>query len=154
MKIYIAPNAALPIALVTILAGMPAAALEPKPAAAGAMPGDKTMTCHDILAERASINDTVLASAVRKEQAKKTRNRLFGFAKNLATLAVPGAALLAGGTSSFGNLAAQQAGRAGLDAVDSQNTPNRAAGTTEPSENQKARLTRLEAIATLRQCTA
>lgn len=145
-----------PLILLISLNGTAARADTPAPAKAvpGAMPNDKTMTCEMIAAERTVIGEAVAAKALQKEKSAKLKKGLFGFAKNMATAMVPGAALL-GGNSTLGSLAAQGATQSAAQIMGSAGGAGPApAATAQPTADQAARLTRLDAIAAYRQCAA
>jgi hypothetical protein len=122
-------------------------------AAPGAMPHDKTMTCEMIAGERTAINEAVAAKAVKKEKAAKVKKGLFGFAKGIATAMVPGAAVL-GGNSMIGSLAMQGASQQAAQMINQSGSAPKPVATAEPTAEQQARLTRLDAIGAYRQCAA
>ncbi len=155
MKTALCLAAALPL---IVIGPMTAAQAETKPAATaaapGAMPGDKAMTCEMIASERTGINDAVLATAAKKEKSAKVRKSIFGIAKGMATVMLPGAALLGGG-SPLGSLAMQGASQGAANALaQGGNGAAKPAAAPEPTEEQAARLQRLDSIGAYRQCQA
>ena len=146
---------ALSLPLLVLLPVSTAVAQTKPPApAAGAMPHDKTMTCEMIAGERTAITEAVAKKAEGKAKSAKLKKGLFGFAKNMATAMVPGAALL-GGNSMLGSLAAQGAGQTAMGALSGAGAGSaKPVAAEQPTPEQAARLARLDAIGTYRQCAA
>jgi hypothetical protein len=119
----------------------------------GAMPNDKAMTCEMIAGERAAINEAVASKTLKKEKSAKLKKGLFGFAKGMATVMVPGAALL-GGNSMIGSLAAQGASQQAAQMINGAGSAPKPVEAAQPSTEQQARLARLDAIGAYRQCAA
>lgn len=116
--------------------------------------GDRPLTCEMISAELAALQEGATARAVKAQRAAKTKRGLFGFAKTMASVMVPGVAMVAGGGSALGSLAAQGAGQSAAEALARSNAPAVIPNAPQYSVAEQDRLGRLAALAAERQCAA
>jgi hypothetical protein len=129
------------------MAAMPIPTFADAAAMTGERIGDAAMSCEAIATEHLAISN----ANARRAGGQKSRKRLFGFAKSLASMAVPGAALLAGGSAPLQSLVAREAGRTLLDAA-SANPVSADPLVATPDAEQQARLVQLATLAQEQHC--
>ncbi|MBB3472939.1 hypothetical protein [Sphingomonas sp. BK345] len=116
--------------------------------------GEQPLTCEMISAELGTLQEGATARAVKAQRAAKTKRGLFGFAKTMASVMVPGVAMAAGGGSALGSLAAQGAGQSAAEALARSNAPAGVPTAPQYSVAEQERLGRLATLAAERQCAA
>jgi hypothetical protein len=115
---------------------------------------EQPLTCEMISAELGALQEAATARAVKAQRAAKTKRGLFGFAKTMASVMVPGVAMVAGGGSALGSLAAQGAGQSAAEALARSNVSAAAPTAPQYSAAEQERLGRLATLASERQCGA
>ncbi|TCP30063.1 hypothetical protein [Sphingomonas sp. BK235] len=116
--------------------------------------GEQPLSCEMISAELGALQEAATARAIKAQRAAKTKRGLFGFAKTMASVMVPGVAIAAGGGSALGSLAAQGARQSAAEALARSNAPAGVPTAPQYSVAEQERLGRLATLAAERQCGA